>query len=484
MPDFKKLLQDMLTQRPDLTEKNVLALVEQKKKNVGGGYLTDQGALFLVASDLGISLDYSASQDLPLKEVFIGANNIAVKARLLAIYPVKGYEKKDGTKGEFRRIVLFDGQSFARLMLWNDKVKLIDELALKVNDIVRISSIYVSSGLDGSPALNLGQKGMIEIVTDESIPSIILRAKKPSQIKEIEQQIVLDCIVRTQPRKSEYTTQDGRQGTLVQFNAGSEDGGSDIRVVLWNNPAEGLLDSGPGSKLILSNVRSKVASSGSLEVHGDEGTFVQVISQISPQPAAKQAPQSTAIEIEGNILSMGDKRFTKNGLPSVQALMIGTDYKIYTPIAIGNVSQVLLDKRDLNRVKLKGRLVDERRIICDEENSIEPIQTSAKDAKEAVMTKLNKLEDNTMPIFCEVIALSKANSDEIVTKDGETVRRADLIVGDETGETKLAAWREDVKIISGIQPGERLRLKGFQVQKGKDGILSLLAKPYSSIERT
>jgi len=208
---------------------------------------------------------------------------------------------------------------------------------------------------------------------------------------------------------------------------------------------------------------------------------VQVISQTTAKQAALQ---STAIEIEGTILSMGDKRFTKNGLPSVQALMIGIDYKIYTMIAIGNVSQVLLDKRDLKKVKLKGRLVDEKRIICDEENSIEPLKASAKDVKEALLTKLNKLEENSMPIFCDVIALSKANSDEIVTKEGETVRRTELIIGDETGETKLAAWREDVKIISGLQPGERLRLKGFQVQKGKDGTLSLLAKPYSSIERT
>jgi replication factor A1 len=465
-----------------MTEKKLLALVEQKKKKVGGGYLTDQGALFLVASDLGISLDYSSSHDVPLKEVFIGANNIAVKARLFAIYPAKGYEKKDGTKGEFRRIALFDGESFARLTLWDDKVKLIDEIALKVGDIVRISSIYVRSGLDGSPALNLGQKGAIEIVTDESIPSIMSRAKRPSQIKEIELNIVLDCIVKTQPRKSEYTTQDGRQGTLVQFNVGGEDGG-EVRVVLWNNPTEGLLDLGPGSKIVLSNVRSKTASSGGLEVHGDEGTLVQIISQTLTQPA-KQPSQSMTIDIEGNLLSMGDKRFTKNGLSSVQALMIGNDYKIYTIIAIGNISQMLLDRRDLKKVKLKGRLIDEKRIICDEDNSIETVKTSDKDVKEAVMTKLNKLADNSMPVFCEVISLAKTIINEIVTKEGETVRKAELIVGDETGETKVAAWREDVKIISGLLPGERLRLKGFQVQKGKDGTLSLLAKPYSSIERT
>lgn len=479
---MKKLVKDMLAQKPDLSEKKLLLLVEQKKKKVGGGYLTDQGALFLVASDLGVSLDYTASQDVTLKDVYVGANNLTTKARVFAIYPPKQYERKDGTKGEFRRLVLFDGESFARLTLWDDKVRLIDEIALKVNNIVRVSNLYVRSGLDGSPALNLGQKGMIEILNDESIPSITSKVKKPSQIKVVEQQLVLECVVKTQPRKSDYTTQDGRQGTLVQFNAANDDGGSDIRIVLWNNPIQELLDSGIGSKLILSNVRAKAGSTGALEIHGDEGTFVQIISQT----ATKQAPlQSSVIEINGALLAIGEKRFTKNGLPSVQALFIGTDYKIYTVIAIGDASKILLEDRNLKRAKLKGRLVDERRIICEEENSIEPIRDSDKEpAWEPVLTKLNKLEDNSVPVFCDVIALSKTTTDEIITKEGETVKKAELIVGDETGETRLIAWRDDVKIIAGIQPGEKLRLKGFQVQKGKDAVLTLLAKAYSSIERS
>jgi replication factor A1 len=477
LPDFRKLATDLLVQKPELSEQKLLELIEQKKKKVGGGYLTDQGALFLVASDMGVSLDYSSYQDITLKDMYIGAGSITVKARILAIYPAREYERKDGTRGEFRKILLVDGEGSARLTLWDEKVKLVEELSLKIGDAVRIANAYVRAGLDGSPSLNLGQKGAIEILQDDKIPSLHSKAKKVSDIKSIEQSIILECVVQSTPRKSDFTTKDGRQGTLLQFVGGEN--GAEMRVVIWNNPLDELLNAGVGSRILLVNVRSKEAN-GIYEIHGDEGTIVQIITHA---PVKQTTPlQNTVIEIEGSVLSVGDTRLTKNGLPSVQALLIGSDYKIYTAILIGDVSNVLSENPSIKKLGLKGRLVDERRLICDDQSSVTVLPSSDK-GREAVLTKLSKIGADSAPIFCDVIALSKCNADEITTKEGETVRKAELIVGDETGETRLTAWREEAKMIEGIQPGEKLRLKGFQVQKGRDGSLTLLAKPYSSIER-
>ncbi|MFB3043455.1 MAG: hypothetical protein ACE1ZC_04175 [Nitrososphaerales archaeon] len=65
MPEIRKLLDDIMARRNGTTEPELLGLMNDKKSKVGGGYLTDQGALFLVASDLGITLDYSNTQKLP-----------------------------------------------------------------------------------------------------------------------------------------------------------------------------------------------------------------------------------------------------------------------------------------------------------------------------------------------------------------------------------------------------------------------------------
>jgi len=103
MYDFETLIGELLQQKPELGRDEVLRRIEEKKRTVGAGYLTDQGALFLVAGELGVSLRKGdASSDMTIKDLYIGANDVTVVARVLAVYPVATYNKKDGGKGSTR----------------------------------------------------------------------------------------------------------------------------------------------------------------------------------------------------------------------------------------------------------------------------------------------------------------------------------------------------------------------------------------------
>ena len=55
--DFKKMIEIVLQKKQELSAEEVRDLIDEKKRKIGAGYLTDQGALFLVAADLGISFD-------------------------------------------------------------------------------------------------------------------------------------------------------------------------------------------------------------------------------------------------------------------------------------------------------------------------------------------------------------------------------------------------------------------------------------------
>ena len=97
MYDFESLIGELLRQKPQIGRDEVLRRIEDKKRTVGAGYLTDQGALFLVAGELGVSLrSEGASSDLSIKDLYIGANDVTVVARVLAVYPVATYNMKDG----------------------------------------------------------------------------------------------------------------------------------------------------------------------------------------------------------------------------------------------------------------------------------------------------------------------------------------------------------------------------------------------------
>src|SRR5919201_4180826 len=92
--DFKGMLETILQQRPELNPEQVRDLIDEKKRKVGAGYLTDQGALFLVAADLGVSFDSIPKTKTGLKDIYVGAKDVTVTGRILNIYPIHQFSRR------------------------------------------------------------------------------------------------------------------------------------------------------------------------------------------------------------------------------------------------------------------------------------------------------------------------------------------------------------------------------------------------------
>ena len=73
MSDFEELLSKLLEKIPELSRSVIEEKINEKKDRIGSGYLTDEGALFLIASDLGVSLEESQKTEIELKDLFVGA---------------------------------------------------------------------------------------------------------------------------------------------------------------------------------------------------------------------------------------------------------------------------------------------------------------------------------------------------------------------------------------------------------------------------
>ena len=59
MSEFEELISKLLEKVPELSRSVIEERINEKKEKVGAGYLTDQGAIFLVAADLGVTLEQS-----------------------------------------------------------------------------------------------------------------------------------------------------------------------------------------------------------------------------------------------------------------------------------------------------------------------------------------------------------------------------------------------------------------------------------------
>ncbi|MDG6982967.1 MAG: hypothetical protein JRN28_00170 [Nitrososphaerota archaeon] len=461
MYDFETLLGDLLQQKPGLTREDILRRVEEKKKTVGAGYLTDQGALFLVAGEAGVSLRKdNASSDMTIKDLYIGANDVTVAARVLAVYPESTYNKKDGGTGRYRRLVLFDGRSSVRLTVWEEGLEQVAKLNLAVDTPVRVADAYVKQGLDGKANLNLGKRGKIEILTDEKtiakFPSMsTLTQRLPSLTKE-EQFVALEGVVSSEPRYSEFVRSDGSEGSLFQFGVG-RDGGKETRVVIWSPTARPELRR--GQKVRVTNVRARRSNTGDYELHGDAGSTVTVAG-----PAGK-----TELRVAATSSSQDFKLL----------LGVGKDKRV----RFVEVGRGVKEPSQGELVSVAPDDSTEGRLYCRTPGSIKVMDDDAFPGIEELATKLRDAKEEDAQIMVEVIALSHGTVDDVHLRDGAVVKKGELVIGDDSGDLKLVAWRELSTKVSGIQPGQRLRLVGVASKATKMGGWNLQLSNLSVLER-
>ena len=461
MYDFDELVRELLASRPELSREQLLERVEEKKQTVGAGYLTDQGALFLVAGELGVSLrNDSASSDMRISDLYIGANDVTVVARVLAVYPVATYNKKDGGQGKYRRLALFDDKHTVRLTVWEERLEEVEKAGIRPDSAVRVANGYVKQGLDGKPTLNLGKRGKIEILTDEKLsaklPPIASVAQKIPVLSKEEAFAALQGVVSSEPRYSEFVRSDGSAGSLFQFGLASE-GGKETRVVVWSPAARPELKR--GQRIQITNIRSRRSSSGEFEIHGDSGSEITV-GVASPRSRYRVA--ATTSSQSAKVL-----------------LVLGKDRRV-------RFVEVGMGVKEPARDDVVGVAPDETRgetIYCRNVDSILQADDDSFPSLGELATKLQEVKQEDARIMAEVIALSHGSVDDVLLRDGTKVKKGELMVGDDTAEIRLVAWRDLAGRVSGIQPGERLRLVGVEPKSTKMGSWLLQLTNLSVIER-
>jgi replication factor A1 len=462
MYDFEVLVGELLQSRPELNREELMRRIEQKKQTIGAGYLTDQGALFLVAGELGVSLRKAeASSDMTIKDLYIGANDVTVVARVLAVYPVSTYNKKDGGTGKYRRLVLFDDHHSVKLTVWDETAEEIVKSGVAVGVPVRIVNGYVKQGLDGKPNLNLGKRGRVEVIVDEKVAAKLVPMSavtdKLTKISQEQQFMAVECVVNTEPKYSEFVRSDGSSGSLFQFGVTGEGGKTETRVVVWSPSARPELKK--GQKILITNAKTKRSPNGEYELHGDAGSAIFLAQRAPPMELRVAA---TSASSSGTILLVVDK----NG----KVWTVEKEREAKEP-AIGEAVIVTPD------------MENDGRLYCRTMGSVSVVKESSLPGLDAIATKLRDAKDDSSQIMVEVIALSQGSSEDVNLKDGAMVKRGELTIGDDTGEMRLVGWRELSGKVLGIQPGERLRIVGVTPKINKLGARVLQMSNLTVIER-
>lgn len=473
--DFQKMVEVLLSRKPEISAEQIRDMIDEKKRKIGAGYLTDQGALFLVAADLGISFENIPKSQSGIKDLYIGAKDVTVTARIMNIYPIRKFMKKDtNEESRNRTLTIYDKESSVKLKLWDNQTSIPDEIGLKPGDLVKISQGYVKSGLDGKPTINLGSNGIIEKLSDDDnspIPNIDTKVTTVDEVREPQDNVVIVGKVKSNPRISEFTNIRGQQNKSLQMQITNEDGSRTLRVVIWNVEEERIPKVfNTGARVKLVGVRIKQSNpqygTGDFEIHGDEGTSLEFF---GAQEEIEVMPL--------RILSIG----RESGRGNVNCLAIGKGGKFLSL----TVDSTLMNEDITPEVMIEcvpSRIFGTSITLSKDESYIRIIDDDPSFPKLAMLeSKIKDIQLSDNPFIIEAIVLQAPNMTEVSTKTGEVVPVTDTLLGDDTGEIRLTGWRSQSSSVNQVNVGDRIKVIGATANNGREGKVELTLKPHSSI---
>lgn len=238
-----------------LPENEIKEKVEDKKLELSG-LISDEGAAYLVAKEIG--LDLVQQQKLTLGSVVPGMQNVDVVGKITRIMPVREFKTEKG-QGRVCNVTIGDETGTVRVSLWDNEIEKLQEF--KEGDVVRVKG-YVKEDNIGGPEIRLGRYGLIA-KSGESVQAVARRQAERSSIAELREgpykevraavvqvfegnvfyEVCPECKARLREEQEFKCEEHGEvqpdYGLIVSGII--DDGTRNIRAVFFNEQAERLL---------------------------------------------------------------------------------------------------------------------------------------------------------------------------------------------------------------------------------------------------
>jgi|TARA_B100001778_G_scaffold130311_1_gene107196 ssDNA-binding replication factor A large subunit len=460
LSEFEELISKLLEKVPELSRSVIEERINEKKEKVGAGYLTDQGAIFLVAADLGVSLEQTQNAEVAIKDLYIGAKEVTLESRVLNISPTKQFTKKDGSSFSLRTITVYDNNSTASVKLWDEKANLPGLEELKPGDLIKIIKAYVKSDLTGAPTINIGSGASIETSQSESdIVSIDSKITDVSEIKDDQRDLIVSGTLGSAMSLLEFTNSKGQPSKALKFRLKGENKNL-VNVVLWGKD-ESILPKviGQDAKVKLFGVRTKTGMQG-LEIHGNDATIINVEGDTEIQPTIVRL---LAIEKDqaGNTTGLAIDKSRKLVRITDAANTIGS-------FAKDDILECMPSKIFGNTIQI------------DQDSFVRKIDDETVPTVAEIRTKITEVSEGN-DYSVEAIVLKAPERKDIQTKSGENIQLSEMFVEDDSGQVWIKGWRQQADLMDSYTLGDIITILGVNARPGLEGKLDLVLTPYSKI---
>ena len=270
----EEIVQEILSECPGSTHKEIMNAIELKKTQ-SNGYLTTEAAARLVAVELGLKNRPSVfSSSININQLIAGFNDVTITGRVLLTKPPKTFSKPQG-KGKVARLLIGDNTGTIKVVMWDKKADLAEKI--QFGQILKVEHGYIRLSWQGETELHVGERTNVVIappITEGNLPLPSEFMQTIEEVEESQRRVNLKGTVKGKRPINIFKRRDETEGRVLKMVLEDETG--EIPVAFWNQKAIEASKIEKGTRIMLINARVK-KHAGLLELQVGEDSHVEAV---------------------------------------------------------------------------------------------------------------------------------------------------------------------------------------------------------------
>jgi ssDNA-binding replication factor A large subunit len=483
-----------------LTKESIQKLIEEKKRS-GRGLLSDEGAARLVAEELLVETETKQMRSLRMRDLIPGLSDVTITGRVVAVWPLQGFQRRDGTRGNYMHILLADGTGTVRCTIWNERMQQIFVENNLQGKLIKLLHCYTREGLLGRVEIHAGDRGEVQVeppdIHQSDFPLFEQLFSKISAISMEMAEANVVGVVQTSPRLFTFE-REGSLGKVLKTVIADRTG--QVAIAAWNTVANELEGLKKGDIVQIVGGKIKLDQAGSPEIHLESRSRVSVLTE---EPAYFEGPLRCFVKIAEleprlrnlnlQVLALTEPREMEltsqfGKIMRVTQLIVGDETGLLVASFWNETADIASKARKGDVFLIEGASTRERRgqLLLDITKSASISFLGVKESSSLTLspkvTKLSDLSSVKGLVIIEGEVMRNPLRKDVITRSGERVPLTVIVIRDGTGEAVVSLWRKLAEKAETLCQGSQVRIVGLRVRKEMSGKFELSSIHLTDIE--
>ncbi len=308
-----------IIQETGLTRNEIKTMVEEKKNELKG-LISEEGALFIIAKELGVDVkeenkDLLRDIEINISDITPNMKNITLIGRIKQINKIFSFNKRDGGTGKVGSFTLHDNTGEIRIVLWDDHTQIFEQTEFERNELVKILNGYAKKGKAEDTEVHIGRWGKVVISPEDVDYKRYPKIKdEVISIKDINLSLatvsIEGKIMQIFPVK-EFTKKNGEPGKVCSLILMDSTGST--KVTFWNEDTDKINNLRIGDIISITDLNPRLSSLDSKSID----LYITRYSDITKK--------DKKIRIESEFIDIIKELQEKRGMVSFQGIISSVD---------------------------------------------------------------------------------------------------------------------------------------------------------------